>query len=251
VWCSLTVEQRRQLCLAIADVWAELIQLRFYAIGSLCDKQESPYEAQAVGPMSFLPSSNAFTSAPPDPRGCGPFMSMREWLQAIARGDLDYPRDPTKSYPHPDISTRIQSQLDDIKRSDTLLQTVESEPFSAITLEHVDFSPHNIIVNRENPAIIAAIIDWEGARTVPMWSLNPAWQWPGLGESFWSTDETSEAAYLYVLMRARIASHVPAWKSVVGDETVSLRSLLRRARTCRSHFEVSGPSRIFIDHFAR
>jgi hypothetical protein len=54
-WPGLSVDQRRKVGLAVADVWAQLMRLRFGVIGSINasgddEKSDSVY----VGPMTFI-----------------------------------------------------------------------------------------------------------------------------------------------------------------------------------------------------
>ncbi|KAH7869908.1 uncharacterized protein C8R40DRAFT_1176228 [Lentinula edodes] len=215
VWHTLTTTQREQLALSLADLWSQLMLQTFNQIGSLYECPEGQF---AVGPMTFLPSKNHYAIAPPDRAKCGPFNTAKEWLEATARQELAY---RLSLSPQPDASSRINSVLDLIRVSEDLESSIKWEA-SRLSIEHVDYSTHNVLVSPVDPTKIMAVIDWEGARIVPMWAMNPAFRWPH------DSDEL-EIRHLKALMRDRICSQVPGWSSAIGNECRPLRVLCMKA----------------------
>ncbi|KAK0203398.1 hypothetical protein DFS33DRAFT_794792 [Desarmillaria ectypa] len=139
IWRSLDAKQREQVCLAMADVWVQIISITFNSIGSIYERNGGEF---MIGPMTRLASNRSTSIAPPQLEKCGPFSSVRGWLLATARRDLDYVEAPEDA----DTSTR----------------------YLPLVLEHIDFAPRNILVSRSDPTKIVAVIDWEGSRSVPM-----------------------------------------------------------------------------------
>lgn len=199
----------------MADIWVQLMLLPpLDLIGSLCERDDHFF----IGPLTFLPSKNHYTTAAPDERKCGPFSSTQEWLEASARQDLAY---RLSLPPRHEASQRIAAALDMIRKSNDLQMSTHWDA-SQLSVEHVDFSPHNVLVSHCDPTKIVAVLDWEGARNVPRWGMNPLWKWP-----FHSNE--LENRHLTSLMRDRISSQVPGWKSAIGDECRPLRILCHRA----------------------
>lgn len=215
-WEQTTPEQRERLFISMADMWSEILELRFDSIGSLYESDDSP-ERYHIGPMTRLPSNNYFTIATPEFHKCGPFSSAKEWLLALARRDLDY----TSSLHKPESPERVKQVIHDILESTDLIASGNS-PSSALKLEHIEFSRHNIIVDRDDLTRIVGIVDWEGARVVPMWAMNPNFHSP-------RESDKMEEQHLMTIMRDRIISRVPVWKSVIGDDCKPLRVLYHRA----------------------
>ncbi|KAE9406887.1 hypothetical protein BT96DRAFT_851231 [Gymnopus androsaceus JB14] len=219
IWSTLTAHQREQLALSLANIWAELmlksLQQSFDEIGSLFQRREGQF---FVGPLTFLPSKNHYAIAPPDEHRCGPFSSAQEWLEASARQDLAY---RLSLPPTPEASQRIDAVLDLIRQSQDLRRSKHKDA-SRLSIEHIDFSTHNVLVSRGDPTKIVTVLDWEGARIVPMWAMNPAFRWP-------HNSNESENKYLTALMREKISSQVPGWGSAIGDECKPLRILCYKA----------------------
>ncbi|KAF9072380.1 kinase-like domain-containing protein [Rhodocollybia butyracea] len=218
IWSTLTGAQREKLVLSLADIWARLMQHSFQKIGSLYECADGTHFY--VGRMTFLPTANHYAIAPPDANKCGPFSTAQAWLEASARQELAY----KIALPHPlDASSRlsrISAVLDLIRRSRDL-QICTPWNASQLCMEHVDFSTHNILVSHEDPTRIVAVLDWEGARIVPMWAMNPAFRWP-------RSDET-EISHLKNLMRRRICAQVAGWEDATSDVCRNLRILTLRA----------------------
>ncbi|KAJ4490488.1 hypothetical protein J3R30DRAFT_3694141 [Lentinula aciculospora] len=215
VWHTLTKTRREQLALSLADLWSQLMLPTFHLIGSL---YEHPGGQFVVGPMTFLPTRNHYAIAPPDRDRCGPFKTTQDWLEASARQDLAY---RLSLSPQPQGSSRINAVLKLIRESRDL-QSSAAWDASRLKIEHVDYSTHNVLVSPDDPTKIVAVLDWEGARIVPMWAMNPAFRWPH------GSDEI-ENRHLRALMRVRICSRMPGWGSAIGDECRPLRVLYMKA----------------------
>lgn len=146
----------------------------------------------------------------------GPFSTFREWLEAAATLCLNY----RNSCATPLVQAQIRDTVNVIRHSEVLRHPESSG--SSLRLEHTDFSPQNILISTTEPRKILAVIDWEGARVVPLWAMNPRFRWP---------DESSEDEIetLRVLMQERMSAKESAWSSAIGEECEVLRSLVDRA----------------------
>ncbi|KIK55660.1 hypothetical protein GYMLUDRAFT_62419 [Collybiopsis luxurians FD-317 M1] len=232
VWDTLTTAQREQLVLSLADLWAQLMRQSFNLIGSLYQNADGKF---FVGPMTFLPTNNYFAVSAPDEAKCGPFTTTAAWLEASARQDLAY---KLSLSPPNEASARIDAVLDLIRSSHDL-ESSRQWSASQLSIEHVDFSTHNVLVSRTDPTVILTVLDWEGARIVPMWAMNPSFRWPH------SSDEL-ENKHLRVLMRNRISSQVPGWEAAIGDKCRYLRMLYQKAKLSDRDPRIICPDVLFM-----
>jgi hypothetical protein len=163
----MNTEQRRLVISSVAEIWSQLLSLRFDKIGSLSLGSDGHI---IVGPMvHHMLTRDAHISAPPREK-CGPFASQRDWLLATANRDLDFITE------EPPIASDLQNLATavDILQSAPGLKVVASDAvLSAIVLEATDLQPSNILVSNDNPTKIVSIIDWEWARTTPIWNVAP------------------------------------------------------------------------------
>ncbi|KAK0462218.1 hypothetical protein IW261DRAFT_1528235 [Armillaria novae-zelandiae] len=214
LWRTLTDDQWETLCTSIADIWSQLMCLRFKFIGSIYEQQDESERQYFIGPMAYLPIAGSIGS----PEACtsGPFLSSRDWLVAVANGKLsptwDHPPNP-----NPEQAHKWRETVIDTVKNSSLLEH-DSRGHQQIVLSHIDYSLHNILVDRDDPTRVIAVVDWEGARTVPMWAANPSFRWPFL----LSNDKVS---HLQQIMRRSIASRIPGWEFATGDECDVLRLL--------------------------
>ncbi|KAJ7076092.1 kinase-like domain-containing protein, partial [Mycena belliarum] len=169
-WPRMSHSQKEDACRAVAKIWHELLSLRFDAVGSLRIDEAGKI---AMGPIA-VPSRFASLKKPIYPafESCGPFSTAREWLLALARHDLM-------------INDTFDPELDEEKRRKQLMQAaidkISGSPLLSsdhrielpITLVHVDLCASNILVSPDDPTIITAVIDWEGACTTPLWAARP------------------------------------------------------------------------------
>ncbi|PBK70259.1 hypothetical protein ARMSODRAFT_1084308 [Armillaria solidipes] len=215
LWRTLTDDQWETLCISIADIWSQLMRLRFKFVGSIYEQQESRY---FIGPMTYLPQAGSIGS----PEACtsGLFLSSIDWLIAIANEKLEPIR---RTKPDPDDGQTHkwrEASIDALKKSPPL--NSDSRNHEQIVLSHIDYSLHNILVDRDDPTRVVAVVDWEGARTVPMWAANPTFRWPFLLSN-------EKVSHLQRIMRERIVSQIPGWKFTIGNGGDVLRLLQARA----------------------
>ncbi len=154
----------------------------------------------------------------PDPSKCGHYINPVDWLAAVARGDTQSKLPPSSNFHTLTHQGFVRSIVNDITASTDL--AIDKTP---IVLYHTDFSMQNIIVRSDDPTVIAGIIDWEGARTVPMWATNPCFRWP-----IFSPFE--EQHHFHRILRDNIMAKTPEWRRAFREETVSMSLLEQRMR---------------------
>jgi Phosphotransferase enzyme family len=231
IWPELSVDQRRKVGLAVVDVWAQLMRLRFGAIGSINASGGDEKNSFYVGPMTFMPTNVGKTKAPPDQSKCGPFSSARDWLLALARLDMCFPREIpwtegaiSNTIPViADIKTAPLPYLDNGETSDP-------SPWSIKALFHVDLGAHNIMVDRSDPTIITGVIDWEGACVVPLWSILPRFSNPLRKPHMTEPAELEALDELRLLMERTLLKAVPEWAELIAKGREA-RILHTRAKT--------------------
>ncbi|TFK49168.1 hypothetical protein OE88DRAFT_478242 [Heliocybe sulcata] len=217
IWADLSPEQRTAAAVSIADVERQLLSLRFDSIGSL-------YDGGRVGPMTFLPSNNSGDTAPPDETKCGPFASIQEWLVAVALGELEYKTSlATTAEKEAHRAATVRSL-----RSTTVFDDPAVQDLCAVALHHIDLTPGNIIVDPRDPARIVGVIDWEGAKTVPLFAIRPRW-YSRLKTLRLAGEE--EVRALQVRTREAIREGVPEWYDATDERGRGLREVLRLAET--------------------
>lgn len=200
LWRTLSDDQWETLCTSIADIWSQLMRLPFKFIGSIYEQQEESESRYFIGPIAYLPQAGSIGS----PEACtsGPFSSSREWLVTVANGKLS----PTWNHPpnpNPDQAHKWREAVIDAVKNTPLLEH-DFPGHQEIVLSHIDYSLHNILVDRDDPTRVVAVVDWEGACTVPMWAANPSFLW-----SFLLSKE--KVSHLQRIMRRTIASQIPGW----------------------------------------
>ncbi|KAF9018400.1 hypothetical protein BDZ89DRAFT_1165200 [Hymenopellis radicata] len=215
LWSTLTPSQKETLCLRIADMWSTLIQLTgFDAIGSIYETSSGAFE---IGAMMCLPSNRAGALAPPD---SGPFRTAKDWLVAQARKDLDYKYVSTTS----EAVTR-QTFID------AVVHDIEDFAFPSddlpFVLEHIDFGFHNMIVAQDDPTRIMGLVDWEGARVVPLWAANGAFRFPSCVDE----PEPLEGRRRFrKVIQDRLFGNPGRWREAVSAEFRSVRQLQERSQ---------------------
>ncbi|EPQ52147.1 hypothetical protein GLOTRDRAFT_140571 [Gloeophyllum trabeum ATCC 11539] len=220
MWFSMSEDQRQGAVQGIAGVFHQLLGLRFDKIGSLYENEEAKIH---VGPMTFMPSNNTRDTAPPNPAKCGPFESIKQWLLALAAGDLNF---ESTNVDEPVEAERRAAVIEDIT-STTIFEDESLKEFCAIVLEHVDLKVNNFLVDPEDPTKILGVIDWEGARTVPLFAIQPRWYTPlGTPPECISSEEVTK---LQVSTREAVQTLSPAWYSSTEDPGRALREVLHRA----------------------
>ncbi|KAK0186208.1 hypothetical protein F5146DRAFT_1069837 [Armillaria mellea] len=121
LWRTLSDDQRETLCTSIADIWSQLMCLRFKFIASIYEQQEESESRYFIGPMAYLPQAGSIGS----PEACTsrPFSSSRDLL--------------------------VTAVIDAVKN--TPLLGHDSPGYQQIVLSHIDYSLHNILVDRDDP----------------------------------------------------------------------------------------------------
>ncbi|KZT23710.1 kinase-like protein [Neolentinus lepideus HHB14362 ss-1] len=212
-WGEMTVTQKGEAARSIANVWAELLSLTFPAIGSL-------YEEGKIGQMTFFPSNNPNNMAPPDHRSCGPFDSAQAWLLAVAAEDLTFRPLPERS----SFELARRKLVTEFIQDNDLWDNLEAQRLSRITLEHRDLTLRNILVEKEDPTRIVGVIDWEAARTVPLWAVR--------GDFFKSCIHImsdGEREELSIMIREIVAERVPDWYDATSNLGRVFSTLLDQA----------------------
>ncbi|KAF7361179.1 Altered inheritance of mitochondria protein 9, mitochondrial [Mycena sanguinolenta] len=167
-WFNMSLQQRQQLVIQLADMETELLNIRFPAIGCLID---------ASGTVVPLGPSSTYPFAIRSPYN-GPFVTSKEFFVAHARSELDLltktPEEWTKQRA---FWSNINGGFDDISAS-YAIQWFQLDGFNALAPEefepqhfalfHDDFDMKNILVS--DSGTIVGIIDWEGSRICPLWN---------------------------------------------------------------------------------
>ncbi|KAF8476519.1 hypothetical protein JB92DRAFT_3050389 [Gautieria morchelliformis] len=205
-WPEMSIDQRQKAGLAVVDVWAQLMRLRFGAIGSI-NSPGNDAETFYVGPMTFMPTTIG-KAAPPPRSKCGPFSCARDWLLALARRDMAFRREaPLKEEERSlmmpvisDIKAAPLPYLDNNEASDP-------SPWSMNVLFHVDLGAYNIMVDNDDPTIITGVIDWEGHVFSSRLSAPHITQ----------PDELGALEQLRCLMERTLLDAVPEWAKLITE----------------------------------
>jgi Phosphotransferase enzyme family len=154
---------------------AELMSARFDAIGSIYHRAEdNTFFVGPMGPSVRRPLNHTIDR--------GPWTSTRDWFKAYVISELDgIQNDPNKYR-----ETRNRYKLDNgnppfayhVAWLKTLLATIDGlEYLRSIPAEvdrpvlfHEDLSGGNILFSYPDPNKLVGIIDFEGARVIPLWS---------------------------------------------------------------------------------
>ncbi|KAL1671018.1 kinase-like domain-containing protein [Schizophyllum commune] len=222
-WPNMTREEREEICLKISRIWGQLLSMRFPSVGSLYEAPSSgPADSTViVGPTTFYPSAKANRTAPPDPSRCGPFTSLKQWLLAIAPRDMAFGDPEPLSEVHRERMAAVVSDIESAPPSLFGDEQTRDDTTSAIVLEHIDLMPHNVLVRPDAPTDVLGIIDWEGARTVPLWAVQPM---------FLEQDLEGYKEYVALIKRT-LSELVPQWEVAQnGEECREVRRLYLRAR---------------------
>ncbi|EPQ55173.1 hypothetical protein GLOTRDRAFT_129463 [Gloeophyllum trabeum ATCC 11539] len=221
-WVQMTADERASVVAGIIAVLAELVSLRFPAIGSL---QEDEQGLCVVGPMTFTPSRNVHDLAAPDPASCGPYRNYLAWLESLAMRRMSFDSglelDPFQK-------ANVDINLARIKGTSILIPSGMQE-LCGIALEHPEFTLDNILVDPYDPGRIKAVIDWEGARTVPLWAIQPR-PFRNLDlVDHWVSNEDKRK--LQEAVWKGVGCRAPMWQLATGSERVphELRMMYYRA----------------------
>ncbi|KAH8827751.1 hypothetical protein DL96DRAFT_1600181 [Flagelloscypha sp. PMI_526] len=239
-WPKMDPQDRQQICLQAADIWVHIINTHFPAIGSLHSSPSSPFGVE-VGPMAQIPPHNAFDVAPPNILKSGPFHSISSWLSTLARQELSFIRSLPPDPQQPEYTNGALAEIEWLAHSNSF-NSITNHPASSFVLEHVEFSPQNIIISNNRPFRIVSVVDWEGARVVPLWATNPHWSW---WIDFWTREEIEENRHYEKLMRDRVAELSPRWSGAMGDECKAFRMLHNRCKHCTTFLDPDTNSKLY------
>ncbi|KAJ6614811.1 hypothetical protein B0H10DRAFT_2191330 [Mycena sp. CBHHK59/15] len=232
-WKTMNSDQKRSVSLLIADYWSQLLSLHFDAIGSLCFDENGGI---SVGPLSMMCSTSTLAYDYPPREDCGPFVTPREWIMAMANKRLRY---KTRMFIHPDWKDpvtegkareakqkiRVEANVSMLSKLPLLYKDSATHP---ITLAPPDFRIHNVLVSEDDPTVITGVIDWEGTVTAPIWDVRRP---PFLQTSLLKQEERIE---LNAVIWERVGKLNPAWAEAIADGA-ALRDAVTRAKT--SDFE--------------
>ena len=154
----------------------ELFKTRFPLIGSICGDSQTGFQVGCLGPsIRHRDFSNL--------NDRGPWTSVRaylRWYVTAERAWLDgFTEDFTvmrrRICPDEDPNTSIlyfKSLCDILGRIIDKAQFFDKiDPSIAhFVLYHEDIRTNNILVGYDDPTRVVGIVDWEGARVLPMWS---------------------------------------------------------------------------------
>ncbi|KAK0201494.1 phosphotransferase enzyme family-domain-containing protein [Desarmillaria ectypa] len=188
-WEDLAFELKLNAIRDYARIVLQLSQLKFDRIGSIYFKHDvAPPNCFRLGPVAWCKHESAARK-----RNCsydrGPWKVSGPWLRAGLTEEIEFmerlPELAKTSYGYRnDINMKWRLAQDVLPRfRDRIRDVIEDEldgcaagPF---VLAHMDFNPWNIIIAPDGPNAghILAIIDWEMAMTVPLWTLvcHPLW----------------------------------------------------------------------------
>ncbi|KAJ6499547.1 kinase-like domain-containing protein [Mycena vitilis] len=176
-WSTMSSSQRKAACTAMAGIWHQLLSMRFDSIGGL---RIDFTDKISMGPIAV---KNCSSESPdiedPTLELCGPFSTVREWLLAETRHDIGFKR-PKNPRQKQLIAAALQKVETSPILSPPFTSPMDEALVSTFVLLHDDLCPRNILVSPEDPTMITAIIDWEGACTTPIWAVHPNIRPPSL-----------------------------------------------------------------------
>ena len=174
----LTPDQRVIVMKQVSSFEGELFKTRFPLIGSIYDDSQTGFRVGRLGP-SVVKGHNLGNDRGPR----GPWKSIRAYLRWYVTAEQTWLAECTEDYkvlrrrichdedPNAHISyfkslCGILGQIIDNAR---FLDKVDPS-IAHFVLFHEDIRTNNIVVAYEDPTRVVGIVDWEGARVLPMWS---------------------------------------------------------------------------------
>ncbi|TFK49172.1 hypothetical protein OE88DRAFT_1646733 [Heliocybe sulcata] len=232
-WVDMSIEQRRKLASGIAEIWSELVQPEFDGIGSLWRTQDT----FRVGPVAPTSSADALNAQDVNR---GPFYHPEDWLVALASGQLG----SRSSVPPTPVEDDCMAQVADSLRDSPSLGNADKH--LPIGLQHANLHVGNILVDPEDPSVIVAVTNWEGARTAPLWAIQPRFLVPPQ-----ATRE--EILDWQKLIREAVGSLAPDWLQCTGQEEPwrLYRKLHKMAQDSRIFINLSPVRRAFEESLGR
>ena len=171
----LTPDQRAIIMNQVSSFEGELFKTRFPLIGSIYGDPQTGFRVGRLGP-SVVRGHNLSNDR-------GPWTSIRAFLRWYVTAEQTWLAECTEDYtvlrrqicPDEDPNTHIlyfKSLCDILGRIIDNAQFLDKiDPSIAhFVLFHEDIRTNNILVAYEDPTHVVGLIDWEGARVLPMWS---------------------------------------------------------------------------------
>jgi hypothetical protein len=171
----LTPDQRVIIMNQVSIFEGELFKTRFPLIGSIYGDLQTGFQVGRLGPSVVRAHDLS------DDRG--PWTSIRAYLRWYVTGERTWLVECTEDYkverlricPDEDPNVHIsyfKSLCDILGRIiDNARFLDKIDPSIAhFVLFHEDIRTNNILVAYDDPTRVVGIIDWEGARVIPMWS---------------------------------------------------------------------------------
>ena len=232
-WPYMSSAESDRVVAQIAAFEGQLMQTRFSSIGSICE-DTSTHEL-VVGHLGLSCISPLYLG-----KDLGPWHSSHEFIKAYAHAELELLEKEPENWTRERIKWRhLNHDTDDPPLEymralyrlfyDGTLRLApryppRDEPSSdAPFVLHQDVSLSNILVAHDDVARVVGIIDWEGARVVPLWSCV---YHDHLLRNGSLPDE--ELTRLRALRRQIHISHEPAVITAV-DESLVMRCLFNLA----------------------
>ncbi|KAK0216630.1 hypothetical protein EDD85DRAFT_432201 [Armillaria nabsnona] len=168
---------------SLKEIYIKILKsagIKFSEIGSIraprntaaitCRHPECSEDAEQreffIGPMTLSPSNEAGVTAPPRPTDTGPFETGEQWLLAVTCRHVEYFGSSRRSEP---TQTAVHLQCKVLEQIYEAAEIIRERPPTDLVLEHVNFSPENILIAPDNPVKIVGVLGWAGARVVPFW----------------------------------------------------------------------------------
>lgn len=243
---SATEAQMTEIITRLFEAQAEFIRTRFSAIGSIYQHPET--EDFYIGPMGPSVANSLRLTV-----DRGPWNSTRDWLKACVKAELAQLREDPEAY----RKQRLHLKLDTgdppftyhIAWLETFLTTMDKLQYlknippavERPVLHHEELTNSNFLVTHGNLGNLAAIIDFEGARVVPLWS---AMKEPG---DMFSMELDEEVFASWREIRKRIFLQADsAWEEVEKHHE-SLRYLHRLVFMMKSRYSIEFLHEVYDD----
>ncbi|KAJ7243566.1 kinase-like domain-containing protein [Mycena haematopus] len=168
-WPSMSPEQRKDVVRQLADIQAQLLQIRFPTIGSIVDGDGT------VGPLGLF-ATYPFNLRDPHR---GPFASSKQLLEAHVRCELSLICDYKQWTLQRTHWQNLNGGMDDMPPRYAIrwfclllagIIALPSEEFDPphFSLCHGEFSLGNILVSPSGTVV--GLVDWQGSRICPLWN---------------------------------------------------------------------------------
>ncbi|EPQ52126.1 hypothetical protein GLOTRDRAFT_132241 [Gloeophyllum trabeum ATCC 11539] len=209
MWPRMSPAQREATIVSIGNIWAQLLTVRYKTIGRL---STSPSGDVRVGPVRVGTSKGER----------GPFRTVREWLVALALREL-LPESEAGMTPEQEqhmgvVAERLSKGSPILDRGGIVLSNLKS-----CVINHTKLDAHHLLVDTADPTEILAVVGWQHAYVVPLFSVVlPPLELPGC-------DTPTTTRYSHLMLR-QIMEKIPAWALMNSEEARELRDLYQLAK---------------------